>query len=215
MIQCLERHARSQGAIADHGHDAPAFTVLGRCDGHAQGGADRGARVSDAKGVVLAFRATGKRRQTAWLLDGGQALAPAGQHLVRIRLMSDVPDQAVLRGLENIMQGNRELDCSETGGEMSAARADAVDQELSQLGSQRGQARDRQAPQVRRRIEACKQRLVIGRAGHVTYYTLRRLAAGEAIPGPKPARLIACYSRSWRRAEACAVRRHAPHQPVA
>ena len=62
MIQRLERHAGGQGAVADHGHDAPAVAELRRGDCHAQRGADRGARMTDAEGVVFAL---GRGSETA------------------------------------------------------------------------------------------------------------------------------------------------------
>ena len=52
----------------------------------------------------------GKGARPPILLDGVQLLAPAGQHLVRIGLVPDVPDQPVIGRVEHIMQRNREFD---------------------------------------------------------------------------------------------------------
>ena len=62
-----------------------------------------------------------------------QPLAPAGQHLVRIGLVADVPDQPVVRRVEDIVQRDGEFDRAEAGGEMTAHLADRVDQVLAQL----------------------------------------------------------------------------------
>ncbi len=94
--------------------------------------------MSNPKGVVFALLAARERRQTAGLLDRGQTLAAAGKDLVGIRLVSDIPHQPVVWRMEHIVQGNRQLDSSQAGGEVTAARADAMDQARAQLGGERG-----------------------------------------------------------------------------
>ena len=49
-----------------------------------------------AERVVFALRALGETGEAAALSQGADAVAPAGQDLVRIGLVTDVPDQAVL-----------------------------------------------------------------------------------------------------------------------
>jgi len=62
-----------------------------------------------AKRIVFALGAFGEAGQTA---PGVRSypVAPSGQYLMRIGLVADVPNQPVVRCIENIMQGNRELD---------------------------------------------------------------------------------------------------------
>ena len=91
--------------------------------------------MADAEGVVFAFGARRERREAAALLDGVEPVAPAGQHLVRIGLVADVPHQAVVRRVEDVVQRDGELDRAEARGEMSAARGDAADQVFAQLGA--------------------------------------------------------------------------------
>jgi hypothetical protein len=38
------------------------------------------------------------------LLDGTQQIAAPREHLVRIGLMADIPDQAIVRGIENVVR---------------------------------------------------------------------------------------------------------------
>ena len=82
--------------------------------------------MADAEGVVFAFGARRERCEPAALLDGVELVAPAGEHLVRIGLVTDVPHQPVARRLEDVVQRHRELDRTEARGEMSAARGDAA-----------------------------------------------------------------------------------------
>ena len=47
--------------------------------------------------------------------------------------MADVPDQAIARGVENIMQGRGQFDDAEAGAEMSARYRDGIDGFLTQF----------------------------------------------------------------------------------
>jgi len=55
------------------------------------------------------------------------AVAPAGQNLVRIGLMPDVPDQFVGRRIEHGMQRHREFDHAQARAEMATGMGDRVD----------------------------------------------------------------------------------------
>ena len=48
-----------------------------------------------AKGVVVAFRPLGEPAEAARLTQGQHPVAPAGQYLVGIALVADIPDQLV------------------------------------------------------------------------------------------------------------------------
>ena len=95
----------------------------------------------DAEGVVLAFGARREGREAAALLDGVELVAPAGEHLVRIGLVADVPDEPVVRRVEDVVQRDGELDRAEAGGEVAAARGDAADQVFAQLRRRSHRAR--------------------------------------------------------------------------
>jgi hypothetical protein len=56
-----------------------------------------------AERIVIAFGSLGEAGQSAAGAQGADAVAAAGQDLVRIGLMADVPDQAIARGVENIV----------------------------------------------------------------------------------------------------------------
>ena len=53
------------------------------------------------EGVVFALGALGETRQPAALAQGADAVAPAGQDLVRVALVADIPDQLVARRVED------------------------------------------------------------------------------------------------------------------
>ena len=50
--------------------------------------------MADAEGVVVAFAALGKTGQAALLAHAVHTLAPAGEDLVRVGLVADVPYDA-------------------------------------------------------------------------------------------------------------------------
>ena len=53
-----------------------------------------------AERIVFALAPLGEAGEPAALSQGADAVAPAGQDLVRIGLVADVPDQPVGRGVE-------------------------------------------------------------------------------------------------------------------
>ena len=172
VVQRFERLARGDRAIADDCDDASLLALrLGR-ERHADRCADRRARVADAERVVLAFEAARKRREAALVLDRLQSLAPPRQHLVRVRLVAHVPDQAVAGRVEDVVERNRELDSAEPGGEVAAHLADGLDQELAEFVGQRAEFGFRQLTQVGGRLDASEQRIKI-RARHDGNFTRR------------------------------------------
>ena len=62
-----------------------------------------------------------------------QAVAPAGQHLVRIGLVADVPEDLVARRVEQAVERDGELAGAEVGAEVAADLADHVDDQLADL----------------------------------------------------------------------------------
>ena len=95
--------------------------------------------MADAEGVVLGFLALRERRDAVLLLDGMDLVAAAGEDLVRIALVADVPDDAVVGRVVEVMQGDGEFDHAEAGAEMAAALADRFDQVGAQFLGDRGQ----------------------------------------------------------------------------
>ncbi len=125
--------------------------------------------MTDAETVVDAFGARREWREPAALLDASEAPAPAGQHLVRIGLVADVPDQTVVRRVEYVVQGDGEFDGAEPGGEVAAHRADRVDQEFAQFRRERGEFPGGERTQVGGRLDRVQQRsrLLLTHAGSV------------------------------------------------
>jgi hypothetical protein len=92
-----------------------------------------------AERIELAFGPLGETGQTAFLAQRADAVAAAGQDLVRIALVADIPDQPVMRRVENVMDGNRQFDHAEPGAKMPAGARYGIDHLRTHLFGKLGQ----------------------------------------------------------------------------
>ena len=122
------------GGIRHRGMEVLAFDARGH--GHTQRCGNRGAGMRGAKSIECAFTALGETAQAAQLAQSGHAVTPAGEDFVRISLVAHIPDDAVLRGVENIVQRQREFHGSQVGTQMPAGRGHAMQQVIAQLHRQ-------------------------------------------------------------------------------
>ena len=168
VVQRLKRHAGGHGTVADDGNAAPVFAAQTRRQRHAQGGRNRGAGMRRAKGVVGTFGALWEPAQSTQLAQTVHAVAPPGEDLVRVGLVAHVPHQAVMRGVEDVVQRHGELDRAQIGTEVAAGTGHAVEQKAAQLVGQLAQALARQLAQVRRVVDGVQQR--VGAFRHFAIY---------------------------------------------
>ena len=92
------------------------------------------------KGVVLGLATLWKTRDAAKLTQPTHLLFATRQNLMRIGLMANVPDDAVMRRVVNIMQGDSELHRSEVRGKMATRTRDRLQHKSAQLVRQLLQA---------------------------------------------------------------------------
>ena len=120
VVHRLIGHAGRHRAVADHRDRAAgrALELVG--DREAQSGRDRGRAVRRPERVVFALAPPGEAGKPAAHPQRPDPVAPAGDDLVRIALVADVPDQPVARRLEHIMERDGQLDDAEPGAEMAA-----------------------------------------------------------------------------------------------
>ncbi len=78
VVERLEGHAGGERAVADHRDGLALLAFQTGGDRHAQGGADRGAGMADAEGVVFALRAAREGGQAFLLAQRSHALTAAG-----------------------------------------------------------------------------------------------------------------------------------------
>jgi hypothetical protein len=82
------------------------------------------------------------------LAQRAHAITAASQYLVRISLVAHIPDDAVIRRVEHMVQGDGELDRAQVGRQMPAGLRHAVQQVVAQLGGQRVQLAAREPTHV-------------------------------------------------------------------
>ena len=76
--------------------------------------------MAGAHDVVLGLVDRAERRQALVLADRRELVAAAGQDLVRIGLVADVPEDLVARRVEQRVQRDRDLAGAEVGAEVAA-----------------------------------------------------------------------------------------------
>ena len=94
-----------------------------------------------AERIVFALAALGEARKPAALPDRADTVAPAGEDLVGIGLMANVPDQPVIGCVEHVVDRHGQFDHAKARAEVPARLADGRDHfraqfigQLSQLG---------------------------------------------------------------------------------
>ena len=95
--------------------------------------ADRRRGVAGAHDVVLGLADRAERREAAVLADRRELVAAAGEDLVRIGLVADVPEDLVARRVQQRVQRDGQLAGAEVGAEVPADLADRVDDVLAHL----------------------------------------------------------------------------------
>ena len=80
---------------------------------------------------------------------------------MRVALVPDVPHDAVVRGVVEIVKRDGELDRAKTGREMATGPGDALDKVPAKLPGHVAQRPLRQPAEIRRRLDRQKQGIVV------------------------------------------------------
>ena len=153
IVQGLKRHARCHRAVADDGHRMALLALLTRGQGHAQGGRDAGRGVRRAKRIELTLVTPRKPRQAVALPQSGHLVPTSGQDFVGIGLVAHIPHQAVMGGVEDIVQRHRQFHRAQVGAQVTAGFGDAVEQISPEFIGQGAQLLARQLAQIGRGLK--------------------------------------------------------------
>ena len=160
VVERLERHPARERSVADHRDD---LAVLADPLAHrlleADPVADRCRGVARAHDVVLGLGDRAERGEPAVLADRVEPIAAAGQDLVRVGLMADVPQDLVAGRVQERMEDGGQLAGAEVGAEVPADLADRVDDQLADLLRDLGELVVVEARQVIRPVDGGQQRL--------------------------------------------------------
>ncbi len=177
IVDRLVGHAGAHGAVANDGDDVVLGAVEIARDRHAEAGRDRCRGMGGAERVVFALGALGETREAAALAQRADAVAPAGQDLVRVGLVADVPDQPVARRVEHPVQRHRQLDDAEARAQMAARHRDGLDGLEAQLVGDLAQLRFRVRAQILGCLDGVEERgLAHGGASSFQHRRSRRRA---------------------------------------
>lgn len=102
----------------------------------------------DGEDIVWAFFRSGITGEATIRADSVEAGKAPGEELVRISLMASVPDEIVSGGIEDIVEGDGQLDSSEVGGEVAAGMRYVLDKEVTQLIAELRERFARESAQV-------------------------------------------------------------------
>ena len=111
-----------------------------------------------AERIVFALGALGEAGEAAALAQRADAVAAAGENLVRIGLMADVPDEPIGRRVEHVVERHGQLDHPEPGAEVAAGHRHRVDRLLPQLVGKLAQLAGFEPPEVGWSFDMVKQR---------------------------------------------------------
>ena len=111
-----------------------------------------------AERIVFALGALGESGKPAALAQRADPVAAAGENLVWIGLVADVPDEPVGRRIENVVQRHREFDDAKTGAKMAAGDGNRVDGFLAQFVRNLAQLARFEASEVVGGLDEVKQR---------------------------------------------------------
>ena len=149
---------RHQRSVTDDDRDALHAVPQVACLGQAFGDREPGAGVPAIEHVVRRFGAAREATDAIERAQCPEPLEPARQELVRVRLVTGVPDDPVTRRLEETMQGDRQLDHAKGRAEMAARLRDGRDDRLADIGSKLGELCFGQAAKVRGSMDLLKDR---------------------------------------------------------
>ena len=88
-----------------------------------------------------------------------KGVAAAGEDLVRVALMPDVPDEGVVWGVEDVMQGDGQFHHPQVGAQVALFDRNDIDDIVAQLFGQSGQYVHRKGAQVGGGVHRKEQRV--------------------------------------------------------
>ena len=136
IVQGLVDHAAGGGTVTDEGDDLIVLARQLSCTGHAQGDGDGGAGVSGHEGVAVALVGLGEAGHSLEHTKPLKVRLAAGQQLMDVSLMTHVEHQAVLSGIKNGLNGDRQLHHAQIGRQMAAGLCHMGNNEIPDLGAQ-------------------------------------------------------------------------------
>ena len=158
VVQRLVRKPGRQRAVAEHGDHLVVVAPEVASDRDAECRRDRRRRVAGAERVVLALAALEEARESALLAQRLHPGVAAGQQLVGIALVADIPYELIPRRLEGVVQCDRELHDAQSSADVAASARAHVDQPRAHLLRECGELCPGELPEIGGRMDLIEQR---------------------------------------------------------
>ena len=158
VVEGLPGHAAGQGAVTDDGDHVAVVAADGVRLGEAVGVGQRGGGVGVLHDVVVGLGLARVAADAALLAQRGEVGVAAGDELVHVGLVAGVEDDAVVRGLEDAVDRERQLDHAEVRAEVSGVGRDRADHHVADLRGELVELLRRESTEVARgadRVEEC------------------------------------------------------------
>ena len=137
IVQRLIGHSPGQGTVSDHGYHRIVLPLQIPGLHQAESRRNGGRAVARVKAVAVAFLSLGETAHAAVFPQRLKALPPSGQKLMGIGLVPHIPDDLILRQIQNQMERHGQLHCSQVGAKMASGHADFIHQEFPDFRRQR------------------------------------------------------------------------------
>jgi hypothetical protein len=89
--------------------------------------------VTYSKGIIRTLAPFGKPADPIVFPVAGKYFPASGKDLMAISLMTDVPNQLIIRRVKDIVKGYRQLDYPQAGRKMPTVNADDIDDILAEF----------------------------------------------------------------------------------
>ena len=116
--------------------------------------------MANAEGVKFTFVTAWEGSQAARLAHAQHTVAPSGQYFVRVSLVTNIPHQPVVRGIEDVVKRNGQFDHTKARPKMPPGLAYGVQQKVAQFPCQRRENSRIHGAQVGRAVDLIQQRRV-------------------------------------------------------
>ena len=162
IIDAFESEASADRGIADDCHDIAGLFVGVDAGsyGHAESGADGVGRMAGRESVVFALGRIGKAAQTAEFAVGVESIAASCENLVPVGLMAHIPYEAVVRGIEYIVEGHGKFHRTHARCEVTGIDSAFPDKKLTDFSAHLRKRFHRKASQIGRRVDRFKQSFI-------------------------------------------------------
>ena len=127
LVEGFQGGPAGQASVPDDGDDVVVLLLPVPGHRHAQGGREGRRGVAGIERVMRALLAAGKTEQSIEETEAAEPVPPAGEDLVGVALVTDVPDELVARRVEDVVKGQRQLDDPEVRGEVAPVPGDRGD----------------------------------------------------------------------------------------